>query len=101
MGDPQGALTHVLNALNKEEGVCMIVEPNAQNKLEDNINPISKTFYAASTLICVPNSLAFNGPALGAQAGEEKIKEVVKKSGFSHFKRAIDTPINIVYEIKP
>jgi ubiquinone/menaquinone biosynthesis C-methylase UbiE len=101
MGDPQSALTHVLNAINKEEGVCMIVEPYAQNKLEDNINPVSKTFYAASTLICVPNSLAFNGPALGAQAGEEKIRDVVKKSGFTHFKRAIDTPINIVYEIKP
>ncbi|MGI9011818.1 MAG: class I SAM-dependent methyltransferase [Nitrososphaeraceae archaeon] len=101
MGDPQDALTHVLNAIDKEAGVCMIVEPYAQNKLEDNINPISKTFYAASTLICVPNSLAFNGPALGAQAGEEKIREVVKKSGFSYFKRAIDTPLNIVYEIKP
>jgi hypothetical protein len=101
MGDPQGALTHVLKTINKEEGVCMIVEPYSQNKLEDNINPISKTFYAASTLICVPNSLAFNGPALGAQAGEERIRDIVRKSGFSHFKRAIDTPINIVYEIKP
>ena len=101
MGDPQGALTHVLDAINKEEGVCMIVEPYAQNKLEDNINPISKTFYAASTLICVPNSLAFNGPALGAQAGEERIRDIVRKSGFSQFKRAIDTPINIIYEIKP
>lgn len=101
MGDPNGALTHVLSAINKEEGVGMIVEPYAHNKLEDNINPLSKTFYAASTLICVPNSLAFNGPALGAQAGEEKIKDVVKSSGFSYFKRAVDTPINIVYEIKP
>ncbi|HVP82822.1 MAG TPA: methyltransferase domain-containing protein [Nitrososphaeraceae archaeon] len=101
MGDPQGALAHILDAINKDEGVCMIVEPYAQNKLEDNINPISKTFYAASTLICVPNSLAFNGPALGAQAGEERIRDIVTKSGFSQFKRAIDTPINIVYEIKP
>lgn len=101
MGDPKGALAHVLSSINKEAGVCMVVEPNAQNKLEDNINPISKTFYAASTLICVPNSLAFNGPALGAQAGEEKIRDVVNKSGFTHFKRAIDTPINMVYEIKP
>jgi hypothetical protein len=101
MGDPQGALTHVLNAINKEEGICMIVEPYAQNKLEDNINPISKTYYAGSTLICVPNSLAFSGLALGAQAGEEKIRDVVMKSGFSHFKRAVDTPLNIVYEVKP
>ena len=74
MGDPHGALSHVLSVINKEEGVCMIVEPYAHNKLEENINPLSKTFYAASTLICVPNSLAFNGPALGAQAGEEKIR---------------------------
>ena len=101
MGDPKGALTHVLDTINKENGVCMIVEPYAKNKLEDNINPISKTFYAASTLICVPNSLAFNGPALGAQAGEEKIKDVVMNSGFSHFKKATDTPLNLVYEIKP
>ena len=101
MGDPKGALTHALNTLNKKEGVCMIVEPYAKNKLEENINPIARTYYAASTLVCVPNSLAFNGPALGAQAGEEKIKDVVIKSGFTHFKRAIDTPLNIVYEIKP
>ena len=101
MGDPQGALTHVRDAINKEKGVCMIVEPFAQNKLEDNINPVSRTYYAASTLICVPNSLAFNGPALGAQAGEERIRDVVKKSGFTYFKRAVDTPFNIVYEIKP
>ena len=79
----------------------MIVEPYAKNKLEDNINPISRTFYAEYTLICVPNSFIFNGPALGAQAGEEKIRDIVNKSGFSHFKRAIDTPLNIVYEIKP
>ena len=59
MGDPQGALTHVLDAINKEGGTCMIVEPYAKNKLEDNINPISRTFYAGSTLICVPNSLTF------------------------------------------
>lgn len=101
MGDPIGALTHAFHAINRENGIGMIVEPNANNKLEENINPISKTFYAASTLICVPNSLAFNGPALGAQAGEEKIKEVVTKSGFTNFKRTVNTPLNIVYEIKP
>jgi hypothetical protein len=78
----------------------MIVEPFAQNELENNLNPIASTFYAASTLICVPNSLAFNGPALGAQAGENKIKDVVMNSGFSHFKTAFKTPLNIVYEAK-
>ena len=101
MGDPHGALTHTKNVIKKDDGTCMIVEPFAQNELENNINPISSTFYAASTLICVPNSLAFNGPALGAQAGESKIKEVAIKSGFSHFKRVIETPLNIVYEAKP
>jgi hypothetical protein len=109
MGDPGGALTHTRNVIKKDEGggdssnsgTCMIVEPFAQNELENNINPIASTFYAASTLICVPNSLAFNGPALGAQAGESRIKDVAMKSGFSHFKRVLETPLNIVYEAKP
>ena len=73
-GDPQGALTHTKNAIRKDDGTCMIVEPFAQNELENNLNPVGRTFYAASTLICVPNSLAFNGPALGAQAGGDRIK---------------------------
>jgi ubiquinone/menaquinone biosynthesis C-methylase UbiE len=116
MGDPKGALTHTRNVIKKDDydggigsdnnsnnsgGTCMIVEPFAQNELENNLNPIASTFYAASTLICVPNSLAFNGPALGAQAGENKIKDVVMKSGFSHFKTVFKTPLNIVYEAKP
>ena len=116
MGDPEGALTHTRNVIKKDDGsgssgsdngsnnsggTCMIVEPFAQNELENNLNPIASTFYAASTLICVPNSLAFNGPALGAQAGENKIKDVVMNSGFSHFKTVLKTPLNIVYEAKP
>jgi hypothetical protein len=110
MGDPVGALTHIRNVIKKgggdgggdsSSGTCMIVEPFAQNELENNVNPIGSTFYAASTLICVPNSLAFNGPALGAQAGENRIKDVAIKSGFSHFKKALETPLNIVYEAKP
>jgi SAM-dependent methyltransferase len=114
MGDPKGALTHTRNVFKKDDdggshidssgnnsGTCMIVEPFAQNELENNVNPIASTFYAASTLICVPNSLAFNGPALGAQAGENRIKDVVMKSGFSHFKSVLKTPLNIVYEAKP
>ncbi len=112
MGDPEGALTHTRNVIKKDGGgsdhsnnnsggTCMIVEPFAQNELQNNLNPIASTFYAASTLICVPNSLAFNGPALGAQAGENKIKDVVMNSGFSHFKTVLKTPLNIVYEAKP
>jgi SAM-dependent methyltransferase len=108
MGDPAEALTHTINVIKKNDGgrdssggICMIVEPFAQNELENNVNPIASTFYAASTLICVPNSLAFNGPALGAQAGENRIKDIAMKSGFSHFKRVLETPLNIVYEAKP
>jgi SAM-dependent methyltransferase len=111
MGDPAGALTHTRNVIKKSgddgvgdsssSGTCLIVEPFAQNELENNVNPVASTFYAASTLICVPNSLAFNGPALGAQAGENRIKDVAMKSGFSHFKRVLDTPLNLVYETQP
>jgi SAM-dependent methyltransferase len=105
MGDPEGTLTHTRNVIKKDDrsdrGTCMIVEPFAQNELENNVNPVASTLYAASTLICVPNSLAYNGPALGAQAGENRIKNVAMKSGFSHFKRVLETSLNIVYEAKP
>ena len=101
MGDPQGALTHTKNAIKKDDGTCMIVEPFAQNELENNLNPVGRTFYAASTLICVPNSLAFNGPALGAQAGGDRIKDLANKSDYSHFRKVLETPINIIYEAKP
>jgi hypothetical protein len=108
MGDPIGALTHTRKVIKKSgdggvggSGTCMIVEPFAQNELENNVNPIGSIFYAASTLICVPNSLAFNGPAIGAQAGENRIKDVALKSGFSHFKKALETPLNLIYEAKP
>jgi hypothetical protein len=69
--------------------------------LEDNLNLIGRSFYAASKLICVPNSLAENGPALGAQAGEKKISEIVKAAGFTKFRRATQTPFNLIYEAKP
>ena len=108
MGDPVGALTHTINVIKKDggeadssSGTCMIVEPFAQNELENNVNPVASTFYAASTLICVPNSLAFNGLALGAQAGEERIREVVMSAGFSKFRRAAQTPFNLVFEARP
>jgi hypothetical protein len=79
----------------------MIVEPFANDKLEDNLNPIGRVFYAASSLVCVPASLAHNGPALGTQAGERRISELVKEVGFKHFRRATQTPFNLIYEAKP
>ena len=100
MGDPVGAMKFAKQSL-KPEGTCMIIEPMANDKLEDNLNLVGRTFYAASTLVCVPNSLADNGPALGAQAGEKRIKEVVKAAGFTKFRRATQTPFNIIYEAKP
>jgi len=100
MGDPIGAAAHALNSL-KPNGTLMIVEPFANDKLEDNLkHPASRVFYAASTMVCVPASLAYHGPAMGAQAGEDAISKVVKDGGFKHFRRATQTPFNIVYEAK-
>jgi hypothetical protein len=79
----------------------MIIEPMATDKVEDNLNLVGRVYYAASTLICVPNSLADNGPALGAQAGEQRIKEVAEKARFTKFRRSTQTPVNIIYEAKP
>jgi hypothetical protein len=79
----------------------MIVEPFANDKLEDNLNPIGRVFYAASSLVCVPASLAYNGPALGAQAGERRIKNIVTQAGFTTLRRTTQTPFNIIYEAKP
>jgi hypothetical protein len=79
----------------------MIVEPFANDKLEDNLNPIGRLNYAASTMVCIPASLSQSGPALGAQAGEPGISQVVKAGGFKRFRRAAQTPFNIVYEAKP
>ena len=100
MADPEGAAAHALKTL-KPDGTVMIVEPFANDKLEDNLNPIGRMMYAASTMICIPTSLSQNGPALGAQAGEAGISKVVKAGGFTHFRRANQTAFNIVYEAKP
>jgi 2-polyprenyl-3-methyl-5-hydroxy-6-metoxy-1,4-benzoquinol methylase len=99
MGDPVGAMKFAKQSL-KSDGTCMIIEPMANDKVEDNLNLVGRTYYAASTLVCVPNSLADNGPALGAQAGEKKIKETVEAAGFTKFRRAAQTPFNIIYEAK-
>jgi ubiquinone/menaquinone biosynthesis C-methylase UbiE len=100
MGNPSAAARHVLQTLKKKGGTWMLVEPFANDKIEDNLNPVGRVFYAASTMICVPASLNENGPALGAQAGEERIREVVTPAGFSKFRRATQTPFNLVFEAR-
>lgn len=97
LGDPVGAISHALKNL-KSDGTVMIVEPFANDKIEDNLNPIGRLLYGASTMICVLNSMASNGPALGAQAGESRLGEVVRAGGFKKFRRTTQTPYNIVYE---
>ncbi|MPZ07304.1 MAG: methyltransferase domain-containing protein [Nitrososphaeraceae archaeon] len=97
LGDPVGAASHALRNL-KSDGTVMIVEPFANDKTEDNLNHVGRMFYAASTMDCVPGSMASEGPALGAQAGQSKIGEVVKAGGFKKFRRTTQTPYNIVYE---
>ena len=80
----------------------MIVEPFANDKLEDNLNPVGRIFYSASTLICTPASRAQEGAmCLGAQAGECNLGEVVKQGGFSKFRRATETPFNLIFEARP
>ena len=102
MGNPTGAARHVLQTLNKKkDGTWMLVEPFANDKVEDNLNPLGRVFYGASTMICVPASLNENGPGLGAQAGEERIRELVKSAGFSKFRRATQTPFNLIFEARP
>jgi SAM-dependent methyltransferase len=101
MGDPVGAARHAHDAL-ASDGMAMIVEPFANDRVEDNLNPVGRVMYGASSQICVPVSLARNGPALGAQAGEQRLREVVVDGGgFTRFRRATETPFNIVYEARP
>ncbi|HYL99570.1 MAG TPA: class I SAM-dependent methyltransferase [Blastocatellia bacterium] len=101
MGDPIGAAAHVLSAL-KPDGTWLLVEPYAGDLTESNHNPIGRIFYSASTLLCVPASLSQEtGAALGAQAGEKQIKSVVTAGGFTRFRRAAQTPFNLVFEAKP
>ena len=97
LGDPVGAASHALKSL-KPDGTVMIVEPFANDKIEDNLNPIGRLLYGASTMVCVLSSMASNGPALGAQAGESRIGKVVRDGGFKKFRSASQTPYNIVYE---
>ncbi|HTH54388.1 MAG TPA: methyltransferase domain-containing protein [Edaphobacter sp.] len=101
MGDPVGAAKHVLQSLNKD-GTWMIVEPFANDNLKDNLNPIGRSYYGFSTLLCTPCSRSQEvGLCLGAQAGEARMREVVSSAGFTRFRRAAETPFNLVYEARP
>jgi SAM-dependent methyltransferase len=101
MGDPEGAARHVRKTLDPG-GAWMIVEPFANDQLEDNLNPIGRVFYAASTMLCTPASLSQEvGLGLGAQAGEGRLSKVLKSAGFTRVRRAAETPFNIVLEARP
>jgi len=101
MGDPVGAARHLRQAL-APDGTWMIVEPLAGAGVEDNLNPLGRAYYSFSTLLCTPSSLAQEvGLALGAQAGEAPIREVVTQAGFTHFRRAAESLTNAVFEVKP
>ncbi len=101
MGDPVGAATHVRDSL-ADDGTWMIVEPFANDELKDNLNPVGRVYYSFSTLLCTPCSRSQEvGLCLGAQAGESRIRDVVAAAGFTRFRRATETPFNIVYEARP
>jgi 2-polyprenyl-3-methyl-5-hydroxy-6-metoxy-1,4-benzoquinol methylase len=101
MGDPVGAAKHVRESLDRD-GTWMLVEPFANDKLEDNLNPIGRIFYSASTTLCTPASLSQEvGLALGAQAGEARLTKVLKDAGFTRVRRAAETPFNIILEARP
>lgn len=101
MGDPVGAAAHVCRSL-KPDGTWMIVEPYARDELEENFNPVGRLYYAASTMVCIPTSLDQEvGAALGAQAGERRLREVAVSGGFGRFRRAAETPFNLILEARP
>jgi len=101
MGDPVGASAKIRSSL-KPDGTWLLVEPFANDELSDNLNPIGRLFYSASTMICTPASLSQEvGLGLGAQAGERRLKDVVSKAGFTRFRRATETPFNLVFEVRP
>ncbi len=101
MGDPMGAAAHVKESLTPG-GTWMLVEPYAGDKVEDNLNPVGRLYYSVSTLVCTQASLAQEvGTALGAQAGEARLREVVTRAGFTRFRRVAQTPFNLVFEVRP
>src|ERR1700694_3995012 len=100
MGDPVGAIKHVRETM-ADDGTCMLAEPFANDRLEDNLNPIGRIFYAASTVVCTPASLDQEvGLALGAQAGEARLRDVAKQGGLTRYRRATETPFNLILEAR-
>jgi SAM-dependent methyltransferase len=101
MGDPLEAARRVRGAL-APDGTWLLVEPYASDKVEENLNPVGRLYYSGSTFLCVPNALSQpGGYALGAQAGEAAVHELITAAGFTRFRRAAQTPFNLVYEIRP
>jgi 2-polyprenyl-3-methyl-5-hydroxy-6-metoxy-1,4-benzoquinol methylase len=100
MEDPTGAARHARASI-AADGTWMIVEPFASDRSEENHNAVGRVYYSASTLLCVPHSLSAGGPALGAQAGEARLKGVVLSGGFTRMRRATETPFNLVLEARP
>src|SRR5688572_19552325 len=101
MGDPVGAMKHVRETI-ADDGAVMLVEPFAADSLADNLNPVGRTYYAASTLVCTPSSLDQEvGLGLGAQAGEGRLRAVAEEAGFTRFRRATETPFNLILEARP
>ena len=101
LGDPVGALARCRKAL-KPDGKVLLVEPYAGDRLEENLNPIGRMFYAASAMACTPNSLSQEvGLGLGAQAGEERLRKVAREAGFANLRRAAHTPVNLILELTP
>ncbi len=101
MGDPVGAMAHVRESLDAD-GTVMLVEPFANDSLSENLNPVGRVYYAASTMICTPSSLDQEvGLGLGAQAGEQRLREVAEQAGFTRFRRATETPFNLILEARP
>jgi SAM-dependent methyltransferase len=101
LGDPVGALARCRRGL-KSDGKVLLVEPYAGDRLEENLNPIGRMYYAASAMACTPNSLSQEvGLGLGAQAGEERLRRVAREAGFSNLRRAAQTPVNLILELSP
>ncbi len=101
MADPAGASAHIRKSL-KQDGTWMIVEPMEGDRLEQNLNPVGRLYYAGSTMICLPTSLSQEvGAELGAQAGEAKLREIITSGGFSKVRRASETPFNMILEARP
>jgi SAM-dependent methyltransferase len=101
LGDPVGALARCRKAL-KPDGKVLLVEPYAGDRLEENLNPMGRMYYAASAMACTPNSLSQEvGLGLGAQAGEERLRKVAREAGFSNLRRAAQTPVNLILELTP